>query len=82
MRRNIKKEIIKMKCPYCQREMTPGQVKSRYRFFFTENTSKYHTISGFDDITLSSHNLTLPRALAYHCKKCGVVVVEPGKEPD
>lgn len=64
-----------MKCPYCSNEMEEGVVQSARQFYFTTKPKKFSLTPDVTDVWLSTHNMTNPTCLAFHCPECKKIVI-------
>ena len=72
-----------MNCPHCGKEMAEGFVQSAREIFFTTDPHwAFFIPNAPGEISLSSHNLTRPTCIAYHCKSCKKVIIDYGQKPD
>ena len=66
----------KMKCPYCNDEMTEGFVQSARQVFFTTEKHKLSFWAEGNEQILTQDNWTVPTCTAFCCTKCKKVIID------
>ena len=66
-----------MKCPYCDKEMEQGEIRSqRTMYFISDSADSFYTASKEEKIKISSNNWTAPKVRAYACKDCKKIILD------